>query len=224
MYGFSAVGRGHSDLANSADGVTNFIDNIRRVAAVGEKVIVSNADWGGSVGKIEQNWVPGKSFAKAAPTEQPLMTQIGKTADMAVRIALKRNDAHTMGLVLKHINNEQYVATQARMSAPSSWNLESFFPSGADNQLKLPAGFVLEGFYYGSRPDPSRFSRKQPWLYQNFFTPGELALAIASYAKASALQPGRPLSLYMQAMDAAFLKYNFSDADHSNRPWVVLPQ
>ncbi|MCF4997309.1 DUF4329 domain-containing protein [Pseudomonas syringae] len=200
--------------ADSPVAVAGVANIIRRMATVGElKVVVSNADWGGSVGKVPPNWRPGKVFSKGVLTEQPLMTQMVKTASLAVRIALRRKNALTSGLILKQINVENYIATLPNHFEPSVWNPERYFPLDAKGRLKLPQGYALEGFYYASRPDRAGVTHKQPWISQSFFTPGELALAIACYAKSKALHlANRPLSLYMQSMDAALLKYSFADS------------
>ena len=193
-------------------GVENII---RKVASVGElKVIVSNADWGGSVGRVPPDWRPGKAFSRGVITELPLMTRICASAERAVLAALKPLSAQTSGLVLKKLSANEYVATQARSFGPSSWDPAYFFPPDDDDKLKLPAGYVLDGFYYASRPDPARFPPIQPWLYENFFTPGEIALAIACQSRSKPLaDPDKSLSLYMQAMDFSMLRYRFSGSE-----------
>lgn len=193
-------------------GVPNII---RKVASIGElKVIVSNADWGGSVGKVPPDWQPGKSFSKGMTTQWPLMTRICTSAERAVLAALKEKNARTSGLVLRKPGANEYVATQARPSGQSSWDPARFFPRGDDGRLQLPAGYVLEGFYYASRPDPALFPPIQQWLYENFFTPIEMAVAIACQASSKSLaEVGKPLSLYMQARDASMLKYTFSESE-----------
>ena len=196
-------------------GVYGVANVIRKVASVGElEVIVSNADWGNSVGKVPADWRPGTDLSKGAVTAPALMTRVCSSAAQAVLAALKKRTAQTSGLVLKQLATEHYVATQARTAGRSSWDPEHFFPRGADGQLQLPAGYALEGFYYASRQDPAKLPRLQPWLYEGFFTPEEMALAIACHAKSKPLSaPDRPLSLYMQAMDSALLKYGFSGSE-----------
>ncbi|MHC8356026.1 DUF4329 domain-containing protein [Pseudomonas sp. LB3P81] len=193
-------------------GVFGVVNIIRKVASIGElKVIVSNADWTGSVGKVPSDWQPGKPFSKGVVTTLPLMTRICASAERAVLAALKTASAQTSGLVLKNSVAKDYVATQARPAGVASWDPVSFFPPGDDGKLKWPDGYELEGFYYASRPDPANFPRKQHWLYENFFTPDEMALAVECHARSKPLlTAGRPLSLYMQAMDSAMLKYSFS--------------
>ncbi|MHC8383920.1 DUF4329 domain-containing protein [Pseudomonas sp. LB3P14] len=191
-------------------GAFGVVNIIRKVASIGElKVIVPNADWSGFVGKVPSDWQPGKTFPKQVLTELPLMTRICVGAERAVLAALKPLGAETSGLVLKKLAVNEYVATQARPAGLSSWDPAFFFPRDDNGQLQLPAGWVLDGFYYASRPDPSRFPLIQPWLYENFFTPIEMAVAVACHAKSKALSD-RPLSLYMQARDSSMLKYRFS--------------
>lgn len=185
---------------------------INKLAMLGElKVLVSNADWGYSVGVVPPDWQRGQGFSTGRVTELPLMTRVCVSADRAVLAALKSRGAQTAGLVLKKLTGEEYVATHARAAGLSAWDPQKIFPVGRDGKLKLPTGYALEGFYCASRPDPVRTSPAQAWLYENFFTPQEMALAIASRGRARHLAaPDRPLALYLQTRDAAMLKYTFS--------------
>jgi hypothetical protein len=193
-------------------GVENII---RKVAALGElKVIVSNADWGESVGRVPADWQPRKAFGGNAVRELPPLTRLCASAERAVLAALKTTGAQTSGLILKHRSRNDYVATCARPAGLAAWRPESLFPSAADGQVQLPPDYALEGFYYASRPDPALFPPSQAWLYENFFTPAEMALAVGCHARSKHLGvAGRPLSLYMQARDFALLKYRFSDSE-----------
>ncbi|MFZ3280073.1 DUF4329 domain-containing protein [Pseudomonas sp.] len=185
---------------------------IARFAAVGElKVIVSSADWGHDVGRVPAHWRPGQAFARGVVTELSLMTRVCPSAERAVLAALKPKGAQTSGLLLRNRAGDEYVATLARPAGLASWDPAQLFPRGTDGSLKLPAGYVLEGFYYASRPDPAHFAPTQHWLYENFFSPQEMAWAIACRGNSQALSAaGEPLSLYMLARDAALLKYTFS--------------
>ncbi|WLG63072.1 DUF4329 domain-containing protein [Pseudomonas sp. FP1762] len=185
---------------------------INRLATVGElKVIVSNADWGYSVGRVPADWKAGASFSAGVVTELPLMTRVCVNAERAVLAALKSRGAQTTGLILKKLIGEEYVATHARPAGLAAWDPERIFPVDAQGQLQLPRGYLLEGFYFASRPDPAQFPPAQPWLYENFFTPREIAVAIEANARSKHLaKAGHALSLYMRAQDHAMLKYRFS--------------
>jgi hypothetical protein len=185
---------------------------INKLAMLGElKVLVSNADWGDSVGVVPPDWQHGQGFSTGKVTELPLMTRVCATADRAVLAALKSRGAQTAGLVLKKLMGEEYVATHARPTGLAAWDAERLFPLDGKGQLQLPRGYLLEGFYFASRPDPAQFPPSQPWLYENFFTPLEIALAIEAYGRNKHLaKVGRGLSLYMQAQDHSMLKYSFS--------------
>ncbi|WP_332765108.1 DUF4329 domain-containing protein [Pseudomonas koreensis] len=186
---------------------------IHGLATVGElKVIVSNADWGYSVGQVPRDWKPGEPFSTGVPTELPLLTRVCVNAERAVLAALKSRGAQTAGLLLKKLSGEEYVATHARPTGLSAWDPEQFFPVDPRGQLQLPKGYLLEGFYFASRPDPAQFPPAQPWLYENFFTPHEIAQAIEAHGRSKHLaKVGRTLSVYMQASDHAMLRYSFSD-------------
>ncbi len=188
---------------------------INKLASVGElKVLVSSADWGHSVGVVPPDWQPGQGFSTGRVTELPLMTRICSTAERAVLAALKSRGAQDSGLLLKKTAGNEYVATHARPFGLASWDPAKNFAAGDDGQLRLPEGYRLEGFYYASRPDPSRLTPAQPWLYENFFMPQDIALAISCHKRSQQLAvAGRPLSLYMQASDASMLKYSFSGSE-----------
>lgn len=185
---------------------------INKLATVGElKVIVSNADWGHSVGRVPADWKAGTPFSTGTITEMPLMTRVCVNPERAVLAALKSRGAQRSGLLLKKSTSEEYVATHARAAQATSWDPAKVFPEAGDGQLRLPRGYVLEGFYFASRPDPARAPATEQWLAENFFAPQDVALAIARRRRALPLAaPGKPLSLYMQARDTAMLKYTFS--------------
>ncbi|WP_351059475.1 hypothetical protein, partial [Psychrobacter sp. TB20-MNA-CIBAN-0197] len=116
-------------------------------------------------------------------TELPLMTRVCVNAERAVLAALKSRGAYAAGLLLKKLTGEEYVATHARPAGLAAWDPERIFPVDAQGQLQLPRGYLLEGFYFASRPDPAQFPPGQPWLYENFFTPREIAWAIEANAR-----------------------------------------
>ncbi|MFJ5237351.1 DUF4329 domain-containing protein [Pseudomonas neuropathica] len=185
---------------------------INKLATVGElNVIVSNADWGHSVGRVPADWTAGAAFSTGAVTEMPLMTRVCVNAERAVLAALKSRGAQTAGLILKKLTGEEYVATHARPSGLAAWDAEHLFPRDSQGELQLPRGYRLEGFYFASRPDPKQFPPVQPWLYENFFSPHDMAVAIAAFGRNRHLaKVGRGLSLFMLAQDQAMLKYSFS--------------
>jgi hypothetical protein len=201
--------------AGNPVGTYDVMSIINRLASVGElKVIVSHADWGHSVGQVPPDWKAGQPFNKGRVTGLPLMTRVCASAERAVLAALKSRGAQTWGLLLKKTAGEEYVATHARPAGLASWDPAKIFAADVEGQLQLPKGYELEGFYYASRPDPSQFPPAQSWLYENFFTPQEIALAIACQGRSRKLSAvRRPLSLYMLAQDASMLKYSFSGSE-----------
>lgn len=184
---------------------------IRTLATVGElKVIVSNADWGHSVGRVPRDWKPGKAFSTGVPSELPLLTRVCVNAERAVLAALKSRGAQAAGLLLKKLNGKAYVATHARPAGLAAWDAQRIFPLDADGQLQLPKGYVLEGFYCVSHPESERVPSAQAWLYENFFTPQDIALAIAANGRNQRWSDKRQLSLYLRTRDQAMLQYVFS--------------
>lgn len=191
-------------------GVYGVANVIRKVAALGElAVVVSNKDWGDSVGKVPTDWKPGRGFSRSRITQMPALTRLCVSAEHAVLAALKPKSAQSWGLVLRHRSSPTFVATQARPAGRAAWTPALYFPTSDDGQLTLPADYLLDGFYCASRPDPALYPPQEPWLFENFFTPADLAVAVACQ-RAVPREPGQPFSLYMQAGDAAMLKYSFS--------------
>ncbi|MBF6035516.1 DUF4329 domain-containing protein [Pseudomonas sp. P155] len=198
--------------SGDASGAYDVMALINKLATVGElNVIVSNADWGHSVGRVPADWTAGAAFSTGAVTEMPLMTRVCVNAERAVLAALKSRGAQTAGLILKKLTGEEYVATHARPSGLAAWDAGHLFPLDTQGDLQLPRGYRLEGFYFASRPDPKQFPPVQPWLYENFFSPHDMAVAIAAFGRNRHLaKVGRGLSLFMLAHDQAMLKYSFS--------------
>jgi len=184
---------------------------INKLATLGElKVLVSNADWGHSVGVVPPDWQRGQGFSTGRVTELPLMTRVCASAERAVLAALKSRGAHSAGLLLKKLTAEEYVATHSRPAGLAAWDPQKVFPLRADGQLQLPKGYALEGFYSVSLGEPEWLPLAQPWLYENFFTPGDIALAIAANGRSQRWSGKRSLSLYLQTRDQAMLQYAFS--------------
>ena len=85
------------------------------------------------------------------------------------------------------------------------------FPQRANGGPKLPSNFRIDGLYYRSRPVEAQRPARQTWLYDNFFSPQELAAAIAqSRTDTYLLDSQRGLTLHMRAKGNALLSYKCS--------------
>jgi hypothetical protein len=194
---------------------------IKKVASVGRlSLLVANTDWGGVSGVIDQLWRP---YLPLKADRGPIacggvFPDVARALSYAQARMRRTPNMPQMAMVLKHEIRDEFVATQA-------------FPLGgaaqlpADNQLPLlaggpllPEGFHLHGFFYLSRPVPALFPTVEPWLYQQFFSPEELAAYIATsrrYLHASPSVLG--ISLYLRTRDNALLRYRFSGSPAETR-------
>lgn len=194
---------------------------IKKVASLGRlSLLVANTDWGGVSGVIDHLWQPYLPLkADRGPIAcgglYPDVTRALNAAQARMR---RTPNVHQMAMVLKHELRDEFVATQA-------FSLSSAAQLPADNQLPLlvggpllPEGFHLHGFFYLSRPVPALFPPVEPWLYQQFFSPEELAAYIATsrrYLHASPSVLG--ISLYLRTRDNALLRYRFSGSPTETR-------
>lgn len=177
------------------------------------RVVVANAHWGGVRGRVKQGWRINTAVTQVTE-EQPFFTQIFEQADAAVLAARALFPiGAAQGFVLKHTRDEGYVATYPEAVSAPLFSPAARFPSRADGQLRLPSNFRLEAIYYRSSPAAADLPAREPWLYSTFFTPTEVAAAIAQARTTASLQDKtRGLRLYQQASDGALLKLDVPGA------------
>lgn len=177
------------------------------------RVVVANAHWGGVRGRVKQGWRINTAVAQVTE-EQPFFTQIFEQADAAVLAARALFPAGAaQGFVLKHTRDESYVATYPEALSAPLFSPVARFPTRADGQLRLPSNVRLEAIYYRSSPAALDLPAHEPWLYSTFFTPTEVAAAIAQARTTASLQDkARGLRLYLQASDGALLELDVPGA------------
>ncbi|MDP0919382.1 hypothetical protein Q6272_30485, partial [Klebsiella pneumoniae] len=85
-----------------------------------------------SRGKVPSDWVVFEPFSSSTVTEQPLLTAIFPEATLAVTAAFSLQpseavESHTC-VVLKHVNQDRYVATVASPGREPLFSLDAMFP------------------------------------------------------------------------------------------------
>lgn len=184
---------------------------IKKISTFGSlNLIVPTALWGGSRGKVPPDWVVFEPFSSSAVTEQPLFTAIFPEASLAVTAAFlpqPETVESRIGVVLKHVSLDRYVATLATPGLEPLFSLDTLFPKGPDGGLQLPADYRLEALYFSEGSEVSRVAARENWLVNVLFTPMQLGAAIRAGSGTLALQdPKRGLSLYINTLDQALLK------------------
>ncbi|KAA8560339.1 hypothetical protein FX985_00377 [Pseudomonas extremaustralis] len=189
-----------------------FSEQVKTVSTLGElSLIVSASLWGGSIGTVPADWVVFEPFTSGAVTRQPLFTSLLGSAEEAVTAARQHAtttlERRTFGFVLKHLNEERYLATFPEVERAPLFAAAGLFPERAPGKLKLPSNFRLEAIYYRSLPEPTDVPENEPWLYTTFPTPAELVAAIVqSEATRDIQNKSRGLRLYIDTSDNALLE------------------
>lgn len=198
---------------NSPVGVYGGFDEfVKKIATFGSlSLIVPTALWGGSVGRVPADWVVFEPFSSSALTEQPLFTAVFAQAPLALAAALSSPSAQPteprVGVVLKHISEDRFIATIASPKREPLFALDALFPKGPGGVLVLPAQYRLEAIYFKDWYEKDAVAAKERWLASAFFSPAQVVAAIRQGQSTLALQnPSRGLDLYMRAHDDALLK------------------
>lgn len=191
---------------------------VKKISTFGSlSLVVPTALWGGSVGRVPADWVVFEPFSSSALTEQPLFTAICAEASLAVTTALSTPQAQAspphVGVVLKHISEDRYIATLAVSKREPLFALDPLFPKGADGAWLLPAQFRLEAIYFSDWHEKDARPAKEDWLASAFFSPAQVVAAIHQGQGTQALHnPSRGLDLYMRALDESLLKLKVPSA------------
>ena len=187
---------------------------IKKLATLGRlSLLVSNADWGGTSGVIDERWEPYLPLTATQDTVAcgPLYPDVNKALNDAQTRMRRTPDVRQMVMLLKHEQHGTFVATQAvTLSAGEYVPADHRLPSLPGGPL-LPEGFHVHGFFFVSQPMAAQIPTREPEVYKQFFSPGELAAYIAKarrYLQAPVSALG--ISLYLRTQDNALLRYRFS--------------
>jgi hypothetical protein len=174
-------------------------------------VVVANEQWGGVRGKVPANWKPGMAVHKPEVLrDQPFYAPVNAQASDAIAAAGKgvtaQRGVSQMGFVLKSAASEDWVATYPVSSRHPQIALRETFPMGGKSKLIEILDYKLEGLYYVPAADGG--DTTEPWLYERFFTPTDLASGIEFSIKDVYRQEYADfLKLYALISDGAVLQY-----------------
>lgn len=187
---------------------------IKKLAALGRlSLLLASDDWGGAAGVIDGSWQPYLPLVEPQGTVAcgPLSPDVTKALDYAQVRMRRKPELRQMAMLLKHEQRNEFVATKALALSDGEWvPADNRLPSLEGGPL-LPQGFHVHGFFYLSQPVQAQTPTIEPWLYQQFFSPAELAAYIAKarrYQQAPTSALG--ISLYLRTKDDALLRYRFS--------------
>lgn len=202
---------------------------VRKLAALGDvRVLIPGTVFQGLRGRITQDWQPFVPVASDKVTEQPLLGPVFAQPQAAIEHALNQPASKLAGqqggFVLKRAGMQEYVATEAIPLTSLNPVASQLFPLKSDLKYLLPAQHFIEGWYCAaplSKPKPAPL---QPWLYQSFFLPQELAEGFAQSRQLNdTAEPTKPLSAYRKTHDGALLRYRFSFSAQEDAFYRVAP-
>jgi hypothetical protein len=192
---------------------------IKRIVTIGQmRVLDPGTVWGGFRGPITTQWTPNQPVIPGPPTLQPFHTSVFDDPASALNAALSRVPAIAahlrMGLILKHRDRDEYVATLPFHRPDGLLAIEQVFPT-------MPAGFLLPenqtlaGVYLGPELLATQLPEEQADIYQQFFSPRSLLFSLHQGRTSGLVDASRGFSVFRQTQDGALLKYHstFSDAE-----------
>ncbi|MBV4480346.1 DUF4329 domain-containing protein [Pseudomonas khavaziana] len=195
---------------------SDFEHLIWKLAEAGELwVIIAHPVWGGVRGRITHGW---RIRMPATVVQQlPFFTAVFPTPETAVLRALllagASDQGAKVGFVLKHSREDAYVATLATPKRQPLFSLNEVFPKRPNGKLRLPSHYRLEAIYFTSFYQTHEVAAREKWLASTFFTPAQIVAATRQARGTLEIQnPGRGLSLYMQASDGALLAFKVPEA------------
>lgn len=186
---------------------------IRKVAQIGTlSVLVANAQWGGKRGKVPVNWtldtpVTPWPMPELQPFFSPVTDRVDKAIEAAGMTIHPQGDSVYLGFVLRSAGSADCIATYPVLSRLPDTALVNTFPLKADRTLEPMLDYILDGVYFMSRVDGA-VSASEPWLYERFFSPADLAAGI-KFSKRDVYRQEYAdyLKVYTQTRDGAVLQY-----------------
>lgn len=185
---------------------------IQKVAQTGTlSVLVANAPWGGVRGNVPTNWTLGTAAVRSSTSVQPFFCAVFDQVDKAIEAAAATVTASTgsayLGFVVTSAGSAQCMATYPVLSSEPAAELFKSFPMNADRTLERLLDFDLNGVYFMPQGDASQ-SAGEPWLYERFFSPQELATGIRfSLEDVHRQEYPDYLKVYARTRDGAVLQY-----------------
>ncbi|MDZ4325265.1 MAG: DUF4329 domain-containing protein [Pseudomonas sp.] len=185
---------------------------IQKLATTGTlSVLVPNAQWGGVRGNVSANWSLGTAAQRSPTPVQPFFCAVSDQVDKAIEAAATTlpptSDSLYLGFVVTSAGSSECMATYPVLSSNPAAELFKTFPMRADRKLEPLLDFDLNGVYFISHSDGAQ-SASEPWLYERFFSPDELAAGIR-FSLWDVYRQEYPdyLKVYARTRDGAVLQY-----------------
>ncbi|WP_318653024.1 DUF4329 domain-containing protein [Pseudomonas sp. PDM03] len=187
---------------------------IQKLAATGTlSVLVANDQWGGVRGNVSANWTLGTALGHNRPVSQPFFCAVSDQVDKAIEAAATSVSTTSgsvyLGFVVTSAGSSECMATYPVLSSQLEVAAELFktFPRGTDHKLERLLDFDLHGVYFLSHSDGAQ-SASDPWLYEHFISPDELAAGI-KFSLWDVYRQEYPdfLNVYTRTRDGAVLQY-----------------
>jgi hypothetical protein len=190
---------------------------IQKVARIGTlSVLVANAQWGGKRGEVPINWTLGVAVTlwplpEAPPFFAPVADQMETVIAAAGRTIDPLSGSTHLGFVLRSAGRSDCIATYPVELRSPGVALVNTFAMDADHKLKPILDYTLDGVYFLSRPDAA-LSAHEPWLYERFFAPQNLAAGILfSKSDVGRQEVDDFLKVYVLTRDGAVLQYQAAE-------------
>jgi hypothetical protein len=187
---------------------------IQKVATTGTlSVLVPNDQWGGVRGNVSASWTLGTALGHNRPVSQPFFCAVSDQVDKAIEAAATSISTTSgsvyLGFVVTSAGSSECMATYPVLSSQLEVAIELFntFARRADHKLERLLDFDLHGVYFLSHSDGA-LSASEPWLYERFFSPEELAAGI-KFSLWDVYRQEYPdyLNVYARTCDGAVLQY-----------------
>lgn len=187
---------------------------IQKLASIGTlSVLVPNDQWGGVRGNVPANWTLGTALGHNRPVSQPFFCAVSDQVDKAIEAAATSvstvSGSVYLGFVVTSAGSSECMATYPVLSSQLNVAIELFntFPRRPHHKLERLLDFDLHGVYFLSHSDGAQ-SASDPWLYEHFISPDELAAGI-KFSLWDVYRQEYPdfLNVYTRTQDGAVLQY-----------------
>ncbi|RON44062.1 hypothetical protein [Pseudomonas frederiksbergensis] len=188
---------------------------IQQLARIGTlRVLIANTVWGARAGTVPDTWTLGKPVRFISiKDETTFFAPVANHTSGAIIAAgsaqrLEPNERY-LGFVLRAAGSRERIATYPIASTRPTIDMMRVLHFDDINHLKLaaPPGYELDGVYFISRADTAS-SLQEPWLYEQFFAPDELADGLRfAHENSHRRQYGDELRVYTWTPDGAVLQY-----------------
>ena len=185
---------------------------IQKVAQTGTlSVLVANEQWGGVRGNVSASWTFGTATVQGLTPLQPfygaVCDQVDKAIEAVATTVTPASGNRFLGFVVTSAGRSECMATYPVLSSQPTAELFRTFPMSANRKQQRLLDFDLNGVYFMSHSDGAQ-SASEPWLYERFFSPDEMAAGL-EFSLGDVYRQEYPdyLTVYTRTRDGAVLQY-----------------